>query len=154
MPWLPLAIQIASVAAAGYGTYAQGRSAEKLGVAQQKIVGEQAISALEQGDVAGAQTRRRGRELAGEQRVALSAGRQLGTGSALDIETGTETLINRDAVTIHNDAMRRAWGLQTQGDFARWEGKTQGQQSVYAAGGTIIGGASDIWADWKSGLYS
>lgn len=64
--------------------------------------------------------------LFGAQRAAMAAnGIDLGQGSATDILTGTQFMGERDALTIRDNAARRAWGYNVSAQNYRGEAATE-----------------------------
>lgn len=86
--------------------------------------------------------------LYGRQRAALGAnGVDLGYGSANDILTTTKLMGEEDAMTIHDNALRTAWGYRTQGVSYgnRAAMDAAGASSIHpfmSAAGSLLGSAS------------
>lgn len=76
----------------------------------------QASIALENGQSEEEKSRLETAGVYGRERAGLGAsGVDLGYGSANDILTSTKVLGERDALTIHDNALRTAWGYRTEG---------------------------------------
>lgn len=101
------------------------------------------------------------RQVQGAQRTGMAAGNiDVSTGSAADVQTDAAYVGSLDAVTIHNNAMRQAWGYKVQAEDLRREAeitrKTGAAQaaglnaqgsaaftsSLFGAANTLLGGTS------------
>ena len=111
----------------------------------QKIANYQADIELQNGALEEQASELKTAALKGDQRAALAAnGIDLGTGSASEILATTEFMGKRDALTIRDNAARRAWALREQG-------KGYGSE---AAMDRATSSAIDPWASATSSLLS
>jgi len=108
----------------------------------------QASQAIVNGQAAEEGSRLQTAQIYGRQRAGLAAsGVDLGYGSATDILASTELLGERDATTIHDNALREAWGYRTEGlDYrnqATLDRYGAGQINPWLSAGTsLLGSAS------------
>lgn len=108
----------------------------------------QASQAIQNGQVLEGDKRLETGALYGRERAALAAsGVDLGYGSATDILAGTKLLGEKDAMQIHDNALREAWGYRTQATAYRNQGKLgrSGADSIsplMSGVGSLLGSAS------------
>ena len=100
--------------------------------------------------------------LIGSQRAALAAqGIEVDSGSALDVQTDSQTLGELDALTIRNNAAREAFGFTTQASNYR----QQGNMDLLAANnkasgiraqsyGTLLTGVAQTYGQYRQGRPS
>lgn len=92
---------------------AQGNYQKTLYDTNARLATLQGEDAIIRGDKSANQLKTQGKQLIGSQRAALAAqGIDIGSGSALDVQTDTAALIAEDAMTIKNNAWREAWGYK------------------------------------------
>ena len=114
----------------------------------------QARFALEQGQAAEQNQRLKTAALFGDQRASMAAnGIDLGEGSALDVLTTTKFMGERDALTIRDNASRKAWayrvGAQNYLDDAAFKNATADGISPMMAGVTsLLGSATSVADTW------
>ena len=109
-----------------------------------QLQGSQALAA---GQAQEEDSRLQSGQLFGRQRAQLAAnGVQLGSGSALDLLTGTKVIGNIDATTIHNNALRAAWGYQTQSDIDRYAASNLNPTTTALT--TLLGSAGSVANSW------
>lgn len=157
------------------GSIAAGNAAKKAGdaglVAGQRgqelenynaaIAEEQATDAITRGKDEEARFRQGVKALIGSQRAGFAGqGVDVGSGSAVDVQTDAAYLGELDAYTIQQNAVREAQGFHVQAENARRRGvmdleagqnrqaEGQGAQTAsrYQAAGTILGTASSLVA--------
>ena len=107
----------------------------------------QSSQALASGQVQEEDSRLQSGQLFGRQRAQLAAnGVQLGSGSALDLLAGTKVIGNMDATTIHNNALRAAWGYQTQSTIDRYAASNLNPTTTGLT--TLLGSAGSVASSW------
>jgi hypothetical protein len=126
---------------------------KKQGQYQQKVAENNALTqrwaaddAITRGVVAEDRQRERTRALIGQQRAAMAAnGIDVGTGTALDLQADAANEGEFDAMTIRSNAMRQAWGLQTQADntvadgaMAAFAGDQKATGTLLSTGGSLL----------------
>lgn len=142
--------------------YAQSRAIRSKGAydasiantnaAMADLAGEQTIAA---GDIAAGRKDLETQQKVGEQRAAQGAsGVDVGSGSAAITRGATELVGNVDAMTIRNNASRRAFGYQVQGDQDRFQGKfaqltakSESDQTLLSGGLEAISGPLSMYAN-------
>lgn len=111
------------------------------------IADMQATQALNAGQAQEENSRLQTGALFGKQRAQLAAnGVQLGSGSALDVLSGTKLIGDIDATTIHNNALRAAWGYQTQASIDRFASNQVSPST--SAFSTLLGSAGSVANSW------
>lgn len=135
----------------------QARVAENNAV----LAGYQATDALERGDRAAADTRRKYAGLMGTQRASLAArGLDIADGSANAILQDTAYFGQYDEATVRANAAREAWGYKTRqasfaGDAAAYGAQADAINPLFdaaiAGGGTYFGRANSVADKWFQG---
>ena len=144
-----LAATAISGATAAYGQIQQGRVAAAVGRNNQIMADYAAQDAIKRGDEQAMQAERRGRQVVGAQRAAMSAkGLDLGEGTAAELQDQADFFGKTDAVTARNNGRREAWSDRAQGDMARFQGDNARSQSNLQAFGTILGTAGKVAGNW------
>lgn len=94
--------------------------------------------------------------MAGAQRASMAAnGIDLGEGTATDVLTSTAYVGERDALTIRDNAARRAWAYKTQaqsyaGEGAAYSAAGSAINPLMAAGTSLLTGASGLSKSWSA----
>lgn len=94
--------------------------------------------------------------LLSDQRASMAAnGVDLGEGSPNDVLTTTRFMGDRDAVQIHNNAMKTAWGYQTQADnmltnAAAYDAERSAINPWMSATGSLLTSAASASASWTA----
>lgn len=109
--------------------------------AQATIADMSAIDALSRGRTEAGRIREAGSRLISQQRTAYAgAGVDVGSGTAVDVVTGTRVLTELDALTVQNSAARAAWGFQEEAHNLRRHGAYARQAGEAQAAGTLLTG--------------
>lgn len=102
------------------------------------------------------QTQRlQGAQVYGAQRAAMAAnGVDLGEGSASNVLTTTDYMNERDALTIRDNAMRRAWGYQVQAQNMDNEASVDRSMGssinpAMSAAGSLLTSAGSVYKGYK-----
>jgi len=138
---------IAGVSAAGaaYQARQTGKYNAALATQQAKMGKAVARDTMTRGALEEGRARERALRIMGAQRAALAAGgTDIGSGSALDILSGTAWQGEYDALTIRSNAAREAWAAQVGGQQAADWGKLQASQSRAQMYGSLLSGAGDV----------
>lgn len=137
------------------------KSAIDQGKYQQKVAENNALSAkyaaddaLARGAVEEQQQRAKTRAIQGQQRVALAA-------NGIDATTGTGSLLltdsagfgEFDALTVRNNAMKQAYGLNTQANNMLAEGKASRAAGRNQAFGTLLTTGAKAYGQGKAAGY-
>lgn len=137
--------QIAQVQAQQYDILAQQRQAQfnqQMADRNAEFIERQAEDELDRGRQEEARLRAQMDQVKGRQTAALAAnGITLSEGtSALDSLEDTAAVTEADALTIRDDASRRAWNLRVEADSARAQGGLYGAQaSNFGTSSQMIG---------------
>lgn len=119
----PLVIMAVAAAVSAYGVAQQAKAQKdtadyqsQVAEGNAKVSAIQSRMAIEDGAKAEQNQRLKNAALFGDQRASMAAsGMDLGEGSANEILTSTKFMGERDALTIRDNAARRAWGFEVQG---------------------------------------
>lgn len=115
---------IASTAYSGYSAHEQGKYQEKVAKNNAKSAEYAAADAMARGAVAEQQQRAKTRAFIGQQKAALAAnGIDISTGTGSLMLTDTAGLGEFDALTVRNNAMKQAYGFNSQADNLLQEGR-------------------------------
>lgn len=145
MAYIALGSAAASTAVSMYGQQQQGKYQEKVGKNNAKAAEYAAADAMARGAVAEQQQRARTRALMGQQKAALAAnGIDIGTGTGSLLLTDTAGLGEFDALTVRNNAMKQAYGMNVQADNLLSEGKAARAGANMASFGTALTGGSQM----------
>jgi|SRR6185312_217154 len=143
------------------GQFSQATAANARGTYQKAqydrnatIAATEATQAIAEGDVAAGQRRAAGREELGADRASYGAqGVSVDSGSAVDVQANTARFSALDAMTIRNNAARKAWGYNVeaqndteQGILAKLGGENTAEGLRSQAAGTLLTGASEMYS--------
>lgn len=145
MAYMALGATAASTAVSMYGQQQQGKYQEKVGKNNALSAKYAAEDAMARGAVEEQQQRNRTRALMGQQRAALAA-------NGIDTDSGTGSLLltdsagmgEFDALTVRNNAMKQAYGLNVQSDNLLSDGKAARIGANNAAFSTFLTGGSQM----------
>lgn len=142
---------MATTAAAGaysaYGSYQQGKYQEKVAENNAIIQKRMAEDAQDRGQAQESMRRlQSGREIS-QQRAAMAAGgRDVTTGSALDVLSDSAQMAELDALTIRSNAQREAYGSEVQASnfeaeagLPRTRGRNQAIGTLLTTGSQVSG---------------
>jgi hypothetical protein len=126
----------------------------------QRVADYKAKDAIERGKEDEVQYRKQVKRVIGAQRAALGAsGIEIGSGSALDLQTDAAAIGEADALTIRQNARMEAFGYKMEGLGIASQGKINqaalGGQLAATRGATIltgIAGAAEM--GFSSGMFS
>lgn len=138
-----LVASVAGTAMTAYGQIQQGEAAQKAAEYNAEVANMQAKDAINRGNIEAEKQRLKAQQVAGAQRAAMGAsGAQVDSGSFADILLDTATTGEKDAQTIRTNAMRQAWGLESQAEIDLYQGKQAKQAAYMQAGGTLLTGTA------------
>lgn len=138
-----LVASVAGTAMTAYGQMQQADAADKAAKYNAEVADMQAKDAINRGNIEAEKQRLKAQQVAGAQRAAMGAsGAQVDSGSFSNILLDTATTGEKDAQTIRTNAMRQAWGLESQAEIDLYQGKQAKSAGYMAAGGTLLTGAS------------
>lgn len=165
---------IAVVALSALSAYGQARTQKKQNEYQAQVDRNnaaaaewQATDAVQRGNAAAADQRRKGQQTLGTQRAAMAAaGLDISSGSALSILEDTDYFTEADQGTIKSNAAREAWGYKMQASNSiasaglrasaadsinpLFEGVKSGATS-YFAGKSLMSSGTGVNPKWYSG---
>lgn len=135
------------------GAYTDAKARKGALRAQAQIADEQGRQALAVGEHEEQNSDLRTGALFGQQRANLAAnGVDLGSGSALDVLASTKFLGIKDAMTIHDNALRTAYTYRTQASLLNQSASNI--SPLLSAGTSLLGSAGTVgksWYDWNKG---
>lgn len=134
---------VASAAYTGYASQQQGKYQEKVAENNAKSAEYAAEDARARGAVAEQQQRNRTRAFLGQQKAAMAA-------NGIDISTGTGNLLladsaglgEFDALTVRNNALKQAYGMNVQSENLLSEGRAARIGGRNQAYGSLLTGGS------------
>ena len=145
--------------AGSYGQYQQGKAqgfiaegnartgeisaamAREMTGFNKKISGIQLEGVKKAGQSAESSYRSKVKLVAGSQRAKLAAqGININEGSAYEVQSDTHNIGEQDALTIRNNALRQAFGIEIQGDLAEMQGQQAAAGLELRAEGSRLGG--------------
>lgn len=147
-----------SVVGSFYGARSQ-QHAGRMAKINARIADLGAETAMMQGAEQIVQLTREAGQLKARQRASLAAnGIALGEGSAAEILASTDLMKELDAQALKVNAVRSAWGYRTEASNLRTRGSALSSVNPFAAaGGTLLGSASQVAASWyqfdRSGAF-
>lgn len=143
---------VASAGMSAYGSYASGKSQERLANRQAEIADAQAQDAIDRGQLAEERRRQQTRQQIGSQRAGFAAqGVDVNLGTPADVYSDTAAIGELDAQTIRRNAQLEAWGYKTGAQDTRARGELAAQQGTLNAAGTLLSGASRAYMYQKGG---
>lgn len=131
------------------GKIAQGKQDAATAETNRRLGEAQASDALLRGTIEESRYRRQIAQVAGQQKADFGARNVTVSGTALDILADTAQIGEEDALTIHNNAARTAWGYRNQASEASRWGANQRNNSIGSAAGTLLTSGSKAYGDWK-----
>lgn len=144
---MSMGAQAVGGAASAYGAYSAAQSKKDMLGIDSQIAGWQASQAIQSGQQQEFSSRLQEGAMFGRQRANMAAnGVQLGSGSALDVLAGTKLMGNVDAATIHDNALRAAWGYQTQATIDK--SASQNINPMMSGLTTLLGSAGSVANSW------
>ena len=156
--WLTYASMAATLAGAGvgaYSSYQQGKSAEAQAEYNAKQAEAQAADAQLRGGIEANQKRQEVRRAIATQQTQLAAnGVETSSGSALTLMGDTAREGEIDAQTAYANAMREAYGYQSQATAYRFSGKTAKSNAYGQAAGSLLSGVGKAMDKWPAGKGS
>ena len=148
---LSLAATLGSTAMSAGSMYQQGQVAEQVARNNAKMAEYAAQDAQKRGEEEAMQVQRKGAALKSAQRVSLAAkGLDLSYGTAADLQDQTDFFTQSDVATTRTNAGREAWNLRARGQAQLQQGRADALNSMYQAGGTLLGGAGQVADRWYS----
>lgn len=137
---LPALMAVQAVTGA-YSSYQQGKAQRHISKANERMYEMQARDALNRGHEAEGISRQKTKKLIGRQRVSLAAqGIRLDSGSALDVQMEAGDIGELDALTIKNNALREAFGFQSEARNTSMQGRLAYQGAKNDAMTTLLTG--------------
>lgn len=162
-----IAMQAFGAGASAVGSYKQAQTQQDVLNYQSKVAANNAEIANEQASqalVVGAQQETNSMlhtgTVMGAQRAAMAAnGITLDQGTATDVLTSTQAMGNVDQLTIHDNALRQAWGYKNQAqnfiNDASVNGAMASSINPMMSGATsLIGGAVGVDKSWRQYQYA
>lgn len=126
---------------------AEAKAAEMNATAMNKS----AIDNLNAGAEASDQKRRQGAALMSSQKAAMAAnGVDVTSSSALDLLDDTKFMVEQDAFTIRENALRRSEGMSVQAANYTAEANTQRSNAIWKPIGTLLSGAAKVGDRYSS----
>jgi|Laugresu1bdmlbsd_1035121.scaffolds.fasta_scaffold06672_3 hypothetical protein len=141
------ALTVAGSAVSASASMQQAEDARNMAAYNKQVRDYQAQDTIARGAVEEQKQREQGRQFMGRQRAAMGAsGAMADSGSFGDVLIQSAEMSERDALTIRNNAMRAAWGYETQGAAEEFEGRARSRAYQGQALGSVLTGAGNVYA--------
>jgi hypothetical protein len=151
MTYAAMAATLAGAGMSAYSSYQQGKSAQAQAEYNAKQAEAQAADAQMRGGAAANQKRQEVRRAIAAQQTQLAAnGVETSSGSALNLSSDTAHEGELDAQTAYANAMREAYGYQSQATAYRFSGKTEKSNAYGQAAGSLLSGAGSVMSKWPA----
>lgn len=122
----------------GVSAYETGKTRHELMGMNADIADAQARSEMEAGNANAATVRLKGEKIAGQQVSAIGANNLTQGGTNVDVVADTARANELDALTVQNNANRRAWGFQVQAQGDRYQGKLAEDAGLLSGAGDVV----------------
>ncbi len=128
-----------------YSSIASARENQRNLRFNQDLMKIRAKDSLFRGKLAEQEYRKQGKKLIGSQRAALAAqGLALDDGTALVLQEQAAASIEEGALTIRTNAMREAWGFESEASTMKMEEGMARFRGRMGVAETIVGGSSQL----------
>ena len=143
---------VAATLISGYAAVKQGETASDIAEHNAKVENYKAQSVIQDAGLMEDRQRARVRQIRGAQLAALGASSiDPTTGTASKVLDQTTTMGELDALTIRSNALRQAWGYETQAGLDLFQGKASKQAGQLQGFGTLLAGGSRAYGMYQSG---
>lgn len=133
------------------GSIAAGQYQAAVARRNQQVANENAKQEIEAGQAAAQQQQLKTAAVVGAQKAAQGAnGLDVNQGSAVDVRASTEELGDLDALTIRNNAARKAYGFKTQAANYGAEASADTMAGYIGGMSSILGSASSVANKWQA----
>lgn len=139
------ALMVASTAVSAMGAMEAASAREREADYNRQVSEMKARDAINRGNIDAEQQRMKAAKVSGAQRAAMGAsGAVVDSGSFADILVDTATMGEKDAQNIRTNAMREAWGYESQAESYKLQKQRARIEGEYAAMGTMLTSGSRI----------
>lgn len=146
---LSLAATVGSSVMAAGSSYQQSKVAEQTARNNAKMAEVAAQDAIKRGEEEAINVQRKGAALKAAQQVSFaSKGLDLSYGTAADLQDQTDFFTQQDVATTRNNARKEAWNMRARGQAQLAQGQADSLNSMYQAGGSLLGGAGAVADKW------
>lgn len=147
---------LAGTAMTAYGQIQKGKAEGEMADYNANVTTQRSNEALQMGSIAEEQQRNKVRQVEGSQTAAMGAsGAVAGSGSFGSVLDQTSQFGEMDALTVRNNALKQAWGLQTQAVGDQLQGSYARQGAGISAMGSLLSGsvnAYGVGTNWGKGF--
>lgn len=144
---IEIALAAASSAIQAMGAMEAAAAKQREAEYNAQVADMKAKDAINRGNIEAEAQRTKASKVSGAQRAAMGAsGAVVDSGSFGDILLDTATTGEKDAQTVRTNALREAWGYESQSESFKLQGETAATEGQYAAMGSLITGGSKIGA--------
>ena len=130
----------------GISQYESGKTRSELLGVNAEVADAQARSEMQSGGYNASILRQRGARVMGAQIASIGANNLTQGGTNQNVVADTARASELDALTTQNNALRRAWGFEVQGESDRFQAEQSSRGGLLSGLGTIIGGAGQYRA--------
>ena len=146
-----MGLMAAGTLMSAYSSIQEGKSAEEQAKYNARMAEIQADDARARGAVEANKVRQDTKRAIATQQTQLAAnGVDTASGSSLTLMSDTARAGEIDAKTAEVNAMREAFGYQSQAESYRFSGKAAKQNAYGSAVGSLLTGAGNIGSKWNA----
>jgi hypothetical protein len=113
------------------------------------IADRQAQSEAQAGAYNEEMVRMKGAAVEGQQVAAIGASGLQQGGTEAKVVASTRMINEMDALTVRNNALRRAWGFEVQGASDRVQAGMERSAGFFGGVGTVIGGGAQAYSQYR-----
>lgn len=146
----PMFLMAGASAIKGIGDYSSAIQGAKAMNANAAELDRAAADTNQRGAAAAASVLQRGQEVKGTQSVAMAAnGLDFSQGTGADVLAKTAADTQFDAMTVQNNAMREAYGLNVRAIQQRYQAKATKRQAAIGLAGSLLGSGAQAWGGFS-----
>lgn len=127
---------------------ASGNERDKLELANAGIADQQAKSEMAAGAYNTNNVRLKGKQIMGQQIAAIGANNLQQRGTPSQVVASSAQANERDALMTQNNALRRAWGFEVQGESDRIQGNLAQRGGMLSGIGSLIEGGGSMYKNY------
>lgn len=128
----------------GVSEFESGKSRAELMGMNADIADAQARSEESAAGQNAAAVRTKGAKLMGAQVAAIGANNLTQGGTSANVVADSARANELDALTVQNNALRRAWGFDVQAASDRYQAKVSGNAGLLSGAGSLLGAAGEL----------
>lgn len=135
----------------GIGAYEAGQERGSLFRLNEDIANKQAASEFAAGAYNANAVGMRAKAIEGQQVATIGASNLTQAGTPAQVVAGTAAINEMDRLQVLNNAARKAWGFEVQGESDRLQAGFARRAGTNEALGTILGGSAKAYTELQNG---